>query len=524
MKPESKHIDESTQSFPLELFISALNAAADAIVISDTKARILWVNSAFEEMSGYSYSEIIGKATSIFKSKRQSNGFYENLWNTINSAKVWRGEIWNRKKNGEEYLEEQSITPVTDDNLNITHFIAIKRDISDKVAIRRQLEHAEKMDAIGHITGGISHNFNNKLATILGYTELAIGIVSRLSDEKLIRYLNKIYIAGGEAKHLVAQLRSFCKEKSKRYLPLNLVTVTRDMIEFVEAFIPSSIELEITTDNAPSMIQCDPVQIQQMIMILVRNSIKAMNESGKLSISINSENVNRQICIGCQKSIEGKFVQLVVCDTGCGISQTDMRKIFLPFFTTHLMDGGTGMGLSVLHGILHEHNGHVLVESDSNSGTTFKLLFPSYEKYNNYSENIEQVKTDNKEAVTDALHILLVEKERTNVGNLESHLTSKGYQVSVKNNTQDALSGVIKEPSEFDLVIVEQDMPGFSGLNLIRAIKNVRPEIATILTHDNHIGELERDGKIKGLVDGRLSKPVNEQLLGELISKLLMKI
>jgi PAS domain S-box-containing protein len=541
-------INEIAQ-LPLELFFSALKATVDAVVIATVKGKILWVNNAFEQLTGYCYQEALGQDTRLLKSGRQSDQFYQNMWNTLNSAKVWQGELWNRKKDGSLYFEDQTITPVINNGI-ITHYVAIKRDISEKVAIKKQLEHAEKMDAIGQIVGGISHNFNNKLANILGYNELATELLNELIDEqavneapanekasnentsnkssadeksaqhKLSNYLDKIHLAGLDAKKLVSKLQTFCREEGEQFQSLSLVEVINDILPIVNNLLPQNIKLSFITDNHRELINADAAQLQQMLMILLKNAIKASFGHGNITIEVKKAELAEQICRGCQQNISGHYIALTIKDNGQGINAKYLPKLFLPFFTTHQMEGGTGMGLSVLHGMLHEHHGHILVTSEPEQGACFTLLFPIIPP-NAVTEKLTTENTEQGNEVHKKAHILFVDDEQPVVDLFTEILEFTGYQVTAQTNVQSALALFMQAPDCFDLVIADQNMHGITGLMLIRAIKNVNPDIPTILISGNERAEFEQDITFIETVDGFLNKPFKTKQLQDLVGKLL---
>ncbi|MBL4909579.1 MAG: PAS domain S-box protein [Alteromonadaceae bacterium] len=513
-------------NLPLELFYSVLKATVDTVVIVDAQGTILWVNNAFAQLTGYSYKEVLGKDTRLLKSGKQSEQFYQNMWNTLASGKVWQGELWNRKKDGSLYFEDQTITPVMNNEV-ISYYVAIKRDISEKVAIKKQLEHAEKMDVIGQLVGGISHNFNNKLATILGYVDLSNELPLSLpfSHEKSDSYLAKIQLAALDAKKLVSQLQIFCREEGQAFKTHSLPSVVNDILPIATNLLPQNIKLTFSHDNHNELINADVLQLQQMLMILIKNSIKAITGMGNIIISVNKVTVAEQTCCGCHQPINGTFIALSIEDNGQGIEAKYLPKLFLPFFTTRIMDGSTGMGLSVLHGMLHEHNGHIVVTSKVKQKTTFTLLFPVIEQIASAKispvENTNESDNENTNKNDSKAHILFVDDEQIVVDLFTEILMFSGYKVTAETNVQSALALFIQQPKQFNLVIADQNMHGLTGLMLIRAIKNIDPTIATILISGNERAEFEQDLTFIETVDGFLMKPFKTTELQVLVEKLL---
>ena len=409
----------------------------------------------------------------------------------------------------------------------ISYYVAIKRDISEKVAIKKQLEHAEKMDVIGQLVGGISHNFNNKLATILGYVDLSNELPLSLpfSHEKSDSYLAKIQLAALDAKKLVSQLQIFCREEGQAFKTHSLPSVVNDILPIATNLLPQNIKLTFSHDNHNELINADVLQLQQMLMILIKNSIKAITGMGNIIISVNKVTVAEQTCCGCHQPINGTFIALSIEDNGQGIEAKYLPKLFLPFFTTRIMDGSTGMGLSVLHGMLHEHNGHIVVTSKVKQKTTFTLLFPVIEQIASAKispvENTNESDNENTNKNDSKAHILFVDDEQIVVDLFTEILMFSGYKVTAETNVQSALALFIQQPKQFNLVIADQNMHGLTGLMLIRAIKNIDPTIATILISGNERAEFEQDLTFIETVDGFLMKPFKTTELQVLVEKLL---
>ncbi|MDH5553081.1 MAG: ATP-binding protein, partial [Nitrosomonas sp.] len=237
---------------------------------------------------------------------------------------------------------------------------------------------AQKMEAIGQLTGGIAHDFNNILAAVLGYCQLAIRLTEKNPDEKLNKYLCEIKKGGERARELVSQLLSFSRKKGRDTSDHSLTAVApiiSEVTAMLSSIIPSSIEVHENISTETPDIAVDPVQLHQAILNLCINARDAMNGKGELTITVSHENTN-MICSSCHHSFHGSYVSIGVKDSGSGIPDSIKDKLFEPFFTTKDIGKGSGMGLAMVHGIVHNHHGHLTVESEENIGTTFKLHFP----------------------------------------------------------------------------------------------------------------------------------------------------
>ncbi|MDH5571295.1 MAG: PAS domain S-box protein [Gammaproteobacteria bacterium] len=360
----------------LQLLTTALDSTADGVLIANKAGQVEWINPAYSKITGYSNQDIIGQHTRMFKSDKNHTQIYKNLWDTILAGKVWKGEIWNRHRSGHIYLTEQCITPMFNIHKQPQYFISILRDITDKHHLQQRLEQAHRMDSISTMTGGIAHNFNNKLAVIMGFTELAQEKCQQLNDAELSGYLQEIYQSGTKISKTINQLLSFSREKDTEHRPVQLLPEVLETIKILPEMLPSSIEITSDLENNLAAVFCDPAEIRQMILALASNARDAMNGMGILHIKLHQTNIKKTGCHACHADFAGNYIQLQVSDTGCGISPDKVDQVFLPFFTTKCMATHSGMGLSLLHGIMHKLNGHIMVNQNVPQGTIFQLYFP----------------------------------------------------------------------------------------------------------------------------------------------------
>jgi len=369
---------------------TALKAAANTVVITDTQGTIQWVNPAFTKTTGYTFDEAIGQNPRILKSGKHNEAFYHEMWDTILSGQVWHGEFSDRKKDGSIYFEEATITPVKNQHGEIMQFIAVKQDITDRMQaqkeeerLRRELQQAQKMEALGHLTGGIAHDFNNLLGIIIGNTDLAQHNALPEDQSSLDKYLDNIRQASDRASKLVAQMLNFSRHERASGEILQLSTLLKQSVRILRSSLPASIE--ITTeigDNLPN-VRIDSTQLNQILMNLASNARDAMDGKGLLTIRLDWVVAVDNECISCHKRIQGDWVELSVSDIGKGISPKVASQMFDPFFTTRKFGEGTGMGMSVIHGTVKSLDGHILLETELGKGTTFRILFPSADRDSN---------------------------------------------------------------------------------------------------------------------------------------------
>lgn len=499
-KKNKNSIDEYLKGFP-DLFKTALSATADGVVITDNKGNIKWVNPAYEMLTGYSIDEVINNNPRILKSGKQNPAYYKELWDTISAGSVWTGELWNKRKDGVLYLEEQSITPVKNEQGNITHYIAIKRDVTRQHQLQDQLHQAKRIEAIGQLTAGVAHNFNNKLASILGFTELAIEEAQQYSNEEMDDCLSEIIVAGKAARDLVRQMMAFSLNERSELKPGDIDLIVRQAIKLITSTIPAGIRVQMDLKDVPS-VMLDPVRLHQMLMSLAMNAVEAMSDHGDLLFSTDVVQIENVTCNSCHEFISGDYVSISVKDTGKGILLDDQGKIFMPFFTTHQQDGGTGMGLSALHGMLHDMNGHVIVDSVFENHTAFSLLLPVNKMVENIAVEYDEVITEDNHK--EHMHIMLIDDEESIVMFLTEILEINGYQVSKETDSKKAFKQLSENPDKYDLVLTDHNMPQLNGIELAKLLYDIRPDLPVILMTGHQI---DKDKEKSDFINGILIKP-----------------
>ena len=519
----AEELRRERSEFELRAHAAALNAAADSIVITEPDGTIRWANPAFFLLTGYPETEILGKNMRILKSGSQSETFYQGLWKTIASGRVWHGELRNRRKNGELYDESMTVTPVKNSSGEIVNYIAIKQDASARKRrerehdrLKAQMRQSEKMEALGHLAGGIAHDFNNILASVMGYSDLARYRFGGEDTGKLDEYLGEIYRAGERARDLVSQLLTFSRGGSTAPRPLQLESMVKEIIKMLQSTLPSSIRLTFERSPGLPAVMMSPSQLDQVVMNLCINARDAISGTGEIDVQLNSVVADGLSCRSCGELIRGDFLELMVRDSGAGIPQYKGGKIFDPFFTSKKM--GTGMGLSVVHGIVHGCGGHILVESRPGSGSVFRVLLPGV------AQESEHAKEDWVLGQQTALegHVLVVEDEQSVLQYIEEVLKGAGCRVTALTDSQRALALFEEQPSEFDLVVTDQTMPELTGRDLALAVLAARPDLPVVLCTGYSDQIDEQEAEILGIT-AFLRKPVETEILLNTVGWLLNK-
>jgi len=628
----------------LDLQASALESVSDGIVITDSNGYIKWVNHAYTRMTGFDYNEVVGRKPEIANFADTNGGHYNKVWDSLLSSEAWCAELWNKRKDGSIYLEEERITPVRNKDQKITYFVSVKRDITDRkkienelsqfketldetldcvfifdpqtllftyanqgamnqvgyssdelmklrpfdikpeineqqfrdrirpliegekqsitfdtvhmhkdghkipvevflqyivpendsprfVAIvrdittrqqlQRQLQQAQKMEAVGQLTGGIAHDFNNILASVLGYAELAREELKQYDNNQIESFLNEIYNSGIRAKDLVEQMLAFSRGSNKMYKLQSVSKLVNESLKMLGSILPSSIEIDCQIPDEEFFINTDPVQIHQLVMNLCINARDAMEGQGKIGIHLSRLDDAVFECNGCHEKLRGNYIRLLISDTGCGIDAEHIQRIFDPFYTTKEAGHGSGMGLSMVHRIMHDHSGHVIVDSEINKGTRFSLMFPALE-YCQYDDSISE---KNSEISEDSLashesKILIVDDEMSVGKFIGEVFNQQGYQTIIETSSEKAFSMLNQNPDAFDLLVTDQTMPGMTGMELAQSIKDIRPDLPVILCSGYNDDIVEEKANLTG-VSAFISKPIDTRKILSTTRKLL---
>ncbi len=453
---------------------TAIEQAEETVVITDTDGTIQYVNPAFERITGYKADAVIGQNPNILKSGKHDESFYTEMWETITGGEAWVGHFINKKKNGELFEEEATISPIKDPSSTIIGYVAVKRDVTREVMLERQFRQAQKMEAMGTLAGGIAHDFNNILFAMLGYSSLVVDYLPEGSDAR--ENLDEVIKAGARAKDLVRQILAFSHQTEQEFQPIQLHLIVKEVLKLMKVSIPPSIVIRQNVNMKFDTVMADPSQIHQVVMNLATNASHAMQHSGGvLEVSLTAVDVDIDLAETNAKLREGPYVLLSVSDTGHGMNKATIERIFEPFFTTKDVGEGTGMGLAAVHGIVGAHGGAITVESKIGKGATFNIYLPRVESAVSVEPSAEPSVPHGNEK------ILVVDDEVSIVRLMEQMLKRLGYDAVAFSSSGDALESFLEDSDKFDLVITDQSMPGMMGEALARAIHKVRPNTPIIM-------------------------------------------
>jgi len=495
---ERQSVEES-----LRKLSRAVEQSADTVVITNREGIIEYVNPAFEALAGYTFAEVCGKTPRILKSGEQGPDFYKEMWKTILAANNYRGILVNKKKNGELYYVEESISPVRDSAGQITHFISNGRDLTDRLRLEAQLLQAQKMDAVGRLAGGVAHDFNNLLTIITSYSELALDAVPQNSP--LEAKVQEILLAARRAAKLTRQLLAFSRKQPQALRVTDINRVVADIARTLPRLIGEDIACRFVPGEGLGPVRVDPVQIEQILMNLAANARDAMPEGGNLSIETSGVVLDEPYIHDKPAIIPtGRYALITVSDDGAGIPSEDLTHIFEPFYTTKAPGEGTGLGLATVYGIVKQNKGYIWAYSEPGRGTIFKIYLPCVAEHSRAGPENEIIRHENLPRGSET--ILLVEDEQAVRRAAAEFLGLQGYTVLEARDGLEALSVAKNYRSSIHLVVTDVVMPNMSGGELAREILNARPELKLLFV-SGYAGKTVLDHKVFGLETNFLQKP-----------------
>ncbi len=434
---------------------AAIEQAAEYVVITGADGLITYANPAFERITGYSRAEAIGKSPRILKSGRHDAAFYLRMWHTLAAGDVWRGQLVNRRKDGSTYVEEATISPVKAEDGRIVSYVAVKRDVTEAMELEERLRHAQKMEAVGRLAGGVAHDFNNILTTIIGYADLLLTGLG--AEDPRAAEVREILAASRRATGLTRQLLTFSRKQviSPRLVSLN--AVVENLHAMLRPLIGEDITLEYELSPELWPVLADTGQIEQVILNLSVNARDAMPGGGTLTFR--TYNLSRESTFPAPPA---EHAVLSVRDTGVGMNEEVRSHIFEPFFTTKKPGAGTGLGLATVYGIVNQNRGHIEVSSQPGSGAEFRLYLPrmSGSVPREESERGAQVLPRGRET------ILLVEDEHAVRSLACTLLRGWGYTVLEAAVPSAALAIAESRGHSIQLLLTDVVMPGMRGSEL----------------------------------------------------------
>ena len=504
-----------------EQYRAIFNASADALILWDSQFRRVDVNPAYERIYGWTRDDVIGRS---YDHPAYPRDYAERRLDLVRRAlagETCHAELEAIRKNGERFQTEVHAIPFH--HRGEPHVLAIARDITERKRadeersrLEAQLRQAQKMEAIGHLTGGIAHDFNNILTSVMGYVVLGGERAQELGDAKLSRYLDHAASGARRARDLIAQMLTFSRGQRGERRAASVAMLAAESLKLLRPTLPASIEVQTEIDPGAPQVLVDPVQIEQVLLNLCINARDAVEGVGVIQVGVRANEPVDVVCASCRRTVGGRFVELAVHDSGPGIPHDVMDRIFEPFFSTKEVGRGSGMGLAMVHGIVHDHDGHVLVDARPGEGTTFRVLLPALARDMAAAPG-NRVDVDTRVRRPRLSGRVLVVDDEQMVGEFMGELLSGwGLDVTVLHSPSEAEAWFVRDPTRVDLVVTDQTMPKTSGLELARRMSALRSDLPIILYtgYADEITEAELSG---GGVGALLRKPVEPSPLFELL-------
>lgn len=486
----------------------------DAIFICSSAGTFLDLNPAGLHMFGFSSLEEIRKVIIPRDLYQDPDAWIEKKKCLQQSGSIKDFKLFLKKKDGTELTVMESSTAITDKEGNIIASRGIMRDVTEKLRMREQLMLSQKMESLGTLAGGIAHDFNNILTAILGYSQIVLRLTE--PDSTIHKAVGEINTAGMRARDLAKQILAFSRKAPATKQPMLIQPIIKETVKLLSATLPSSISIRQDTDSHCGEIMANPVQIHQVLMNLCTNAIHSLDQDeGEITISLKEATLSQTQAARLLLPA-GRYVLLAVNDNGKGIKPEHLSRIFEPFFSTKGPEQGTGMGLSVVHGIIKDSDGAITVKSQKNTGTLFQTYFPLFSN-NSHNSAPEPPPLIARHC---SARILFVDDEEQLRLISKTILEDIGCKVTVAANGAEAWRIFIDNTNEFDLVITDTNMPEISGPALIKKIRAVQIDLPIILCSGNQT-RITPTLLEQVLIDKFLAKPYTFDDLTQAIHEIL---
>ena len=506
-----------TKTFLEKIFSSM----PDAVFVVDPGAlTITTCNPAARSIFGYTKNALIGEYLErLHVDKDMYEAFGRELFAALEAEGIFRTEYRMRRKDGSIFYTENTVTEIVDNSGGRTGLVNVVRDITPRVRaekerdqLQAELLQSQKMESLGTLAGGIAHDFNNILMPITLNTELVL----RHTDEQdeAYGYLKDMLQAARHGRELVKQITTFSRRGEQKREAVGIAPVVKEALKLIKASLPPTIEVtESIDEDAAGFVMADPTQIHQVLMNLCTNAAHSIGEGGgRIGVNLANMDVDPHFASTHPDLEPGGYLKMSVSDTGEGIIPETRERIFEPFFTTKERSEGTGMGLSVVHGIVKSHGGAITVDSESGRGSVFNVFLPRVE------EASPQEASPPMDAPTGRGRILLVDDEDTVLRSEKTTLESLGYEVVPVSGGEAALELFRARPGAFDLVLTDQAMPAMTGLELCRALLRIRSNTPIILCTGLNTA-VDRDKALAEGIREFVMKPFNTREIAETVRR-----
>ncbi|MCG6916926.1 MAG: PAS domain S-box protein [Deltaproteobacteria bacterium] len=500
-----------------EKYRTVLESNPDPVVVYDIEGKVVYLNPAFSRVFGWTLGERLGRKMDLFVPE-ESWPETKMMIDRILAGESFSG-IASRRYNKEGKIIPVSISGAVlrDMDGNPVGSVINLRDISEQKKLESQLQHAQKMEAVGTLAGGIAHDFNNLLQAIQGYTELLL--MRKKEGEPGLRELQEVIRASKRGAELTQQLLTFSRKVESKTKPLDLNQEVSELRQLLERTLPKMIELEFNLAADLRMINADSAQLKQVLMNLAVNAKDAMPEGGKLVIETQNIILDQEFCKRYAEVKPGDYVLLSMADTGHGMEKETLEHIFDPFYTTKEVGKGTGLGLAIVYGIVKNHEGYVMCYSRPERGTSFRIYLPALEAATKHEEVVESLEGKSP-AMGGSETILLVDDEEFIRELGVDVLGQAGYTVLTASNGEQALEIYRREGERIALVILDLIMPGMGGSKCLKELIKIGPQ-PRVLIASGYSPDASTKGALEAGAADFINKPYDTKQLLELVRKIL---
>ncbi len=500
------------QGDSLRHYEDIIQSCDDAIISETVDGKITSWNFGAENIYGYAAAEVLGCSMTRFVPPELEPEAADILVRIKRGERILHYETRHLRKDGAIIHISATISPIHDGGGEIMGSSIVARDITKNRTLESQLRQAQKMEAIGTLAGGIAHDFNNILAAMFGFVELLKEDVAE--NPTALENVNEIHHATKRAADLVRQILTFSRQQAQHRQVVRLDTVVKEAVKFLRASLPAGIKIELRLAADAPAVLADPTQIYQVVLNLATNSFHAMqSHNACLTISLDPFEADAEFMRTHPEFSTSPYTRLLVADTGQGMDAATLQRIFEPFFTTKPVGRGTGLGLSVVHGIIQSHAGKITVASQPGSGTTFGIYFPAQE-----SEAAQPAEAAAKAPLGQGQKILVVDDEIALTAAYQRMLQRLNYQAITCNHPQAALQLFSEAPHQFAAIITDLTMPEMNGVEVIRRIRKIRSDVPIILATGLTSSASESAVADYG-ADGILEKPFASLALAETLHR-----